>query len=229
MNQNNISRWIGLFFSLLLLVASPALAGEISPLEKEIINRGLLDVQTLDPSIRVELKYSTPDNFLGQDVYGDLNNCYLQPEAAQMLAKAQNLLKQDHPKLSLLVYDGVRPRRIQKKMWDTVKGTDKQKYVGNPKYGSVHNYGAAVDLTIVDENGAPLDMGTPFDYFGKLAQPRLEQDFFKKGKLTRKHLANRKLLRDVMTRAGFLPITVEWWHFNAFSKKTIRKKYQMIE
>ncbi|MFP4013886.1 MAG: M15 family metallopeptidase [Chitinispirillaceae bacterium] len=190
---------------------------------------GMVDIQTINPSIKVKLMYSTEDNFLGEDVYGDLEKCYLRKEAAIKLSKAQEILQEKKKGYSLLVYDGLRPRDVQAKMWETVKGTDKQKYVANPRTGSIHNYGAAVDLTILDSLGKPLDMGTHFDYFGELAQPRYEEKFLAEGKLTEEQVENRKLLREVMTSAGFQGISVEWWHFDAFPKNEVRERYSIVE
>lgn len=114
-------------------------------------------------------------------------------------------------------------------MWEIVRGTDKQKYVANPKTGSIHNYGCAVDLSIVDENGKELDMGTPFDYFGDLAQPRFEKKFLEEGKLTRTQIKNRQLLRHVMQKSGFQGILSEWWHFNGYPRKYVKEHYTIIE
>lgn len=198
-------------------------------LEQQLQAQGLVDIHTLAPDILVELKYSTLDNFLEADTYGDLENCYLQTKAAAMLQNAQAILKKSHPELSLLVYDGARPRSIQRKMWAIVVNTPAQKYVANPDRGSVHNFGSAVDLTIATLDGVPLDMGTPFDYFGELAQPRHEDRFLKERKLNRQQLENRHLLREVMTQAGFQSISIEWWHFNAVPVKIARSSYQIIE
>jgi len=101
--------------------------------------------------------------------------------------------------------------------------------VANPKAGSIHNYGCAVDITISDMSGTRLDMGTPLDFFGELAQPRYEEKFLKEGKLTEEQVANRRLLRKVMYAAGFQGIKNEWWHFEAFDKKHIRKTYSIVE
>ncbi|MFK7970948.1 MAG: M15 family metallopeptidase, partial [Bacteroidia bacterium] len=128
-------------------------------LEQVLIDAGLVNVATLDPSILVELKYASKDNFLKRNVYGVLNKCYLQPEAAAKLVKASELLQEGYPDLRLLVYDAVRPRSVQFAMWRIVKGTPQQSYVASPKSGSVHNYGAAVDLTLATADGTPLDMG----------------------------------------------------------------------
>ena len=198
-------------------------------LEQQLINQGLVNIHSLAPDVLVDLKYSTTDNFLDRDTYGDLENCYLQPKAAAMLQQAQANLKKSHPELTLLVYDGARPRSIQRKMWSIVVNTPSQDYVANPDRGSVHNFGSAIDLTIATVGGVPLDMGTAFDYFGELAQPRHEVRFLKEKKLTHQQVANRQLLRDVMTRAGFKNISIEWWHFNAVPVKTARSQYKIIE
>ena len=198
-------------------------------LEQMLLSQGLINIHSLDPDILVELKYSTLDNFLGVDTYGELVNCYLQPKAASMLQEAQALLKNSHPELTLLVYDGARPRSIQRIMWTLVVNTPSQDYVANPDRGSVHNFGSAVDLTIATVNGVPLDMGTPFDFFGDLAQPRYEQKFLREKKLSQRQIENRLLLREVMTKAGFLPISIEWWHFNAIPVKQARAEYKIIE
>ena len=191
--------------------------------------QGLIDIKPLVPSILINMKYSTKDNFLKKDAYGNFNKCFLQKTAAKKLIRAQKILKRINPKLTLLVYDCLRPRRVQHQMWKIVKGTPRQRYVANPYRGSIHNYGCAVDLTIAAQNGIPLDMGTPFDFFGKRAQPRYERYFFKKGKLTRKHLKNRRLLRYVMKKAGFIGIRSEWWHYNAFSNAYVKKRYKIVE
>ncbi|MBA3705591.1 MAG: M15 family metallopeptidase [Bacteroidetes bacterium] len=199
--------------------------------EQHIIDAGLTDIKTIDSNIVVDLKYSTDDNFLGFDIYGAFNKCYLQPDVAKKLKGAQLLLKSRFPYYNLIVYDAVRPLRIQYKMWDNIKVpyTERSKYLSNPKNGSLHNFGAAVDLSIIDENEYDLDMGTPYDYFGELAYPREEERMIKEGKLTRLQLLNRKILRDVMQEAGFMGITTEWWHFNSCSRNEAFSKYKIIE
>ncbi|MBC8376773.1 MAG: M15 family metallopeptidase [FCB group bacterium] len=220
---------IAYIFLIILIYLLPLLAGQDLSLEEQLQKQGLVNIHTLAPDILVELKYSTSDNFLSADTYGELENCYLQPKAAAMLKQAQDLLKKSHPELTLLVNDGARPRSIQRKMWTLVMNTPSQDYVANPDRGSVHNFGSAVDLTIATNDGVPLDMGTAFDYFGELAQPRHEARFLKEKKLTQEHIDNRHLLRDVMTQAGFLSISIEWWHFNAVPVKVARSQYQIIE
>ncbi|MFP4013817.1 MAG: M15 family metallopeptidase [Chitinispirillaceae bacterium] len=190
---------------------------------------GMVDVRSVDSTLRVELKYADPGNFTGINLYGELKECYLQADAARKLAEANSLLKKMRPDLTILVADGLRPRHVQQKMWDVVKGTPQQRYVANPHTGSMHNYGCAVDVTICDSNGRRLDMGTPIDHFGPLSQPRLEKKYLREGKLTREHVENRKLLRKVMVQAGFHPLAIEWWHFEAFEKGEIRRKFTIVE
>ena len=202
---------------------------EQSDLEKQLRALGFADVQDLDPTISVELKYASADNFMGTNVYGNLRKAFLRKEAAEKLANANAHLKKLRPGLTLLVVDGVRPRHVQRKMRKLLEGTPMKNYVADHRSGSMHNYGCAVDLTIIDENGNRLDMGTPMDHFGPLSQPRLEAKFLKEGKLTKEQVANRRLLRSVMTKAGFHTIPIEWWHFEAFEKSTIKKKYTIIE
>ncbi|PSL26757.1 M15 family metallopeptidase [Dyadobacter jiangsuensis] len=202
-------------------------------IEQKMVDRGLVDVQKIDPEIRVELKYSTTDNFIGRDVYGELTRAYLQPEMAKRLAKASALLKKEKPGYHLLVYDAARPNSAQYDLWNAldhlkIPARSKTQYVADPKIGSNHNFGCAIDLTVVDENGKPLDMGTKFDFFGPLAYPRSEQEMLKKGKLTARQIENRQLLRKVMTQVGFKVNTTEWWHFDGMSKAQARAKYGMI-
>jgi D-alanyl-D-alanine dipeptidase len=204
---------------------------KICQTEQSLIDAGLVDVETIDSNLVIDLKYSTCDNFLGMDVYGDLNRCYLQPDVAQKLISCEKELKSRFPFYNLIVFDGVRPRSIQAKMWDTidVPYAEKSKYVSNPKNGSLHNFGAAVDISIVDKKGIELDMGTKYDYFGELAYPREEERMIKEGKLTHIQLLNRELLRNVMEFGGFSGITTEWWHFNSCSRKEAYSKYKIIE
>ncbi|MEM5786883.1 MAG: M15 family metallopeptidase, partial [Syntrophobacteraceae bacterium] len=129
----------------------------------------------------------------------------------------------------LLLGDGCRPRSIQRRMYDIVKGTSRQRYVANPHTTSIHNYGAAVDITIADKDGNRLDMGVPMDHFGELSHPCEEDRLLKEGKLTQDQVANRRLLRQVMTGAGFQVLSIEWWHFNAFDRKTVTSRYKVIE
>ena len=203
----------------------------VPPIELQMIEHGLINIHDLDTSIMVELKYSTTDNFLGKDVYGGLKNAYLQPDVAEMLVSSQKFLKSIHPEFSLIVYDAARPRSIQQKMWDAVDAPfqEKIRFLANPVNGSIHNFGAAVDVSILDADGNPLDMGTSFDYMGELAYPSLEEEMLEQDRLEPNHIENRRLLRRVMRHGGFWGIQSEWWHFNACSRAEARERYQIIE
>ena len=201
-------------------------------LEQKLIAQGLVDIQTISPEVMVELKYSTTDNFFGKDVYHDHVRCYLQPVVAEMVKKAQENLRRDHPNLTLLIYDGVRPLSVQQILWDDLDKPDSVKplYVADPKIGGLHNYGVAVDLTIFDtQTDSVLDMGTGYDYFGYPAYPDREKQMLAEGKITKSQIANREILRKVMVGAGFTGIGSEWWHFNAFSRKEAGEKFELVK
>ena len=205
---------------------------KIPALEKKFIDRGLVDIQKLDPSIEVDLKYSTTDNFVKTDVYGDLTRAYLQPMAAEKLAKASQYLQKTYPEYHLLVYDAARPRSVTTFFWNKMSylpPNKREDFVANPAEGSIHNFGCAVDLTVADKAGKPLDMGTIFDYFGDLAYPTKEAYLLKIGKLTKQQVDNRKILRNAMKKAGYGSIISEWWHFNALSRKAAKARYGFIE
>ncbi len=207
---------------------------KISPVEQKILDQGLVNIQTVNPEILVELKYATPDNFMKKNVYGELTHAYLQPEMAKRLSQASIFLQHENPGYQLLVYDAARPNSAQYKLWDAlddlkIPARSKTQYVADPKIGSNHNFGCAIDLTVVDQNGKPLDMGTKYDFFGPLAYPRSEQEMLRQGKLTSKQIANRNILRKAMVKAGFTVNTTEWWHFDGMSKKAARAKYGMIK
>jgi D-alanyl-D-alanine dipeptidase len=179
--------------------------------------------------LRVDLKYSTPDNFTGVDLYGDFNTAYLHPRAASRLDRAVSELQRVRPGFSIVVFDALRPRSIQRRLWAVVAGTPKEPYVAHPSRGSIHNYGFAVDVGLADAGGRLLDMGTEFDSFSPLSQPRLESRHLRKGLLTKQHIENRRLLRSVMVHAGFRVLSVEWWHFDAEDPKLVRQHEPIVE
>ena len=204
---------------------------KIDSLEQKLIDAGLVDVQQIDSSILIDLRYTTTHNFMNEDVYGNLNKVYLQPSVANDLKKANDYLHQLDSNLTLLVFDGVRPRSVQQKMWDVLDMpiNEKTKFVSNPKNGSIHNYGCAVDITIARLNGDVLDMGADFDEIDKIAYPRLEHQFLKSGELTQQQVDNRKLLRKVMKAGGFYNIQTEWWHFNRYNRNKAKEMFKIIE
>ena len=215
-------------FLLLLLLCN--LRSNAEELDTWLHDRGLVDISVLDSTIRVHLVYATPDNFVGETVYTGITRAWLHPDAAQKLVTAQRLLKKEHPDLTLVVYDAARPMSVQRKMWSLVRGTDKVNYVSNPSNGGgLHNYGMAVDVTILDPAGEPLPMGTSFDFFGEEAHTNNEEALLASGKITRKEFDNRRLLRRIMKSAGFRMIPYEWWHFNACSRTEARQSYPVLD
>lgn len=203
----------------------------ISELEEKLIKAGLTNISELDSTIVIDLKYATKDNFLHKNLYGNVRHGYLQRSVAEKLARAQKQLKLEFPFYSLIVFDAARPLSIQKVMWNEMQVPENQKdnYVSNPVIGSLHNYGCAVDVSIINEDGLLLDMGTPYDFFGRLAYPIAEQEMMDECKLSSRQYENRKLLRRIMINAGFTPITSEWWHFNGSSLKIAGEKYLLID
>lgn len=215
-------------FLLLLLLCN--LRSNAEELDTWLHDRGLVDISVLDSTIRVHLVYATPENFMGETVYTGITRAWLHPDAAQKLVTAQRLLKKEHPDLTLVVYDAARPMSVQRKMWRLVRGTDKVNYVSNPSNGGgLHNYGMAVDVTILDPTGEPLPMGTPFDFFGEEAHTNNEEALLASGKITRKEFDNRRLLRRIIKSAGFRTIPYEWWHFNACSRAEARQSYPVLD
>lgn len=201
--------------------------------EQSLIDQGLVDIQEVDPSIYVDLKYSTTDNFFQQDVYQELTRAYLPEDVAKDLRTANEVLKNEYSGYRLMVFDAVRPHRIQTILWDaldSIPPANRKAFVADPALGSLHNYGCAVDLSIYDiETDTLLDMGTKYDYFGYLAYPRMEEEMLGSGRLTQAQIVNRRLLRKVMQKAGFSPINSEWWHFNATSLALAKQKYKLID
>ena len=214
----------------IFLVSATIAICEQNEIEKRFINAGLIDVNSIDKSIQVDLVNSDPrKNYFRENFYHGLKKAYLQKEVVIKLSKAQKNLKSEYPDYSLLIMDAARPRSVSVLMYEKMKGTKYERYVANPKRGSMHNYGIAVDITIVDENGERLDMGfTPFyksdaAMFFQFIKMKLSS------KLSLEQKNNRKLLSDVMINAGFIPLSFEWWHFNGLPKKLARKKYKSIE
>ena len=118
---------------------------------------------------------------------------------------------------------------VQQQMWDVVKGTSKYRYVSNPANGGgLHNYGMAVDLSILDEHGKPLSMGTIVDHLGIEAHIDKEDHLVKTGVITEQERENRQLLRKVMRYAGFRALPSEWWHFNRISRAEAKRNYKPI-
>ncbi len=213
-----------------LLLLSVSMLSAANQVENKFIHAGLVDIYTIDKTIKVDLVNSDPDkNYFDENFYQGLNKAYLRKEVAHKLSKAQKILQAKYKGYSLQILDAARPRSVSKKMYDKMKGTNFEKYVANPDKGSMHNYAIAVDITIVDEKGERIDMGfTPFykstiEIYWAYAKKKMGFEISDKQK------KNRKLLADTMKSAGFIPLSFEWWHFNGLPKDKAREKYKIIE
>lgn len=216
--------------ALCLMLTMGAGAQKLSSTAKSMERQGLVNVKDVDPTIEVDLMYSRADNFTGKILYTELREAYLHPTAAKALAKAQKELKRLHPGWSLRIYDATRPMSVQQKMWNTVAGTSKNIYVSNPANGGgLHNYGLAVDITICDEKGDTIDMGTKVDHLGREAHTDIEEQLVKQKKISRRAVNNRKLLRRVMAVGGFKVLRTEWWHFNFKSRAEAKAHYKVVK
>ena len=190
---------------------------------------GMVDIQQVAPDIRVELKYATKDNFIGANMYGQLRRAYLHPNLAKALARAQQALTKERPGYRFLIYDAARPQSVQRRMYQAVAGTPKKIYVAAPERGGRHNYGVAVDLTIVDTSGKPLDMGSPFDHFGEEAHLGNEEARVRAGIFNKEVPANRSLMRRLLGAEGLRPYDKEWWHYQEqMPMSEVRKRYQLL-
>ena len=219
-----------IFLHLCLIFSLACTSANANEIEQKFVAAGLVNVSDIDPTIQIDLVNSDPEkNFFREDYYSGLDKAYLQEKVALQLAEAQKVLKKKHPSYSLQILDAARPRSVSQAMYDKMKGTKFEKYVANPSKGSMHNFGIAVDLTIVDGDGNELDMGiTPFNkstirIYWEYAKMKLGK------KITRAQKQNRKLLSETMKQAGFLPLSFEWWHFNGMEKELTRKHYKIIE
>lgn len=217
-----------LLFLFIFISNSAPLAAQTA-MERSLERQGMVRLHSIDSTIHVSLMYSRADNFMGRRLYTDLTTAYLHPEAAKALAKAQRALKRWRPDLSLIVFDAVRPIRIQQLMYDRVKNTPQAIYVSNPaRGGGLHNYGLAVDLSLCTATGDTLDMGTVIDHLGTAAHTDQEAALVRAGRISPQAVRNRALLRKAMAAGGFRVLRTEWWHFNLKSRAEAKRHYRLI-
>lgn len=167
-------------------------------------SKGLVNAESLPVKLFLDIRYATENNFAGQKMYTS-DKCYLQQDVAEALAKAAQYAAQEDSPFYLCLYDCYRPLSAQKTMWDIhpVPGQ-----VANPKTGSNHNRGTAIDLGPCDANGYPLEVPTQFDDFSEQAYAYAREGVSPAAQ------NNRAALQKVMRKAGFTTIRKEWWHFN---------------
>lgn len=225
-----------------------ACAQDIGAIDKRMLEYGMVDIQSLDSTILVDLKYSSVDNFVGVDMYGTLERAYLEPSFAERVVSAQRLLKSRRPDLTLLIYDAARPISVQRRMHQAVSSTNLESFVADGSRGGRHNYGVAVDLTIAKNDGTPLDMGAAFDEFSPASAVKgtpdtsdvstrtinVYADYVKllvdSGVVDATSANNRLLLLEVMCEVGLVPYRREWWHYEEpMSMSQTRERYRLLD
>ncbi len=171
----------------------------------------LVLVSSLDSTIITDVRYATENNFTHKVLYPSAK-VYLRHDAAVQLAKANEFLKKTY-NLRIKIFDGYRPLSVQKYMWSILPN---ENFVADPAKGSRHNRGCAADVTLVDQAGRELDMGTQFDDFTPKARPDYQD-------ISDRAAANRKILKLAMMQFGFIQMETEWWHFdfNGWEKYSI--------
>ncbi|HEX8013814.1 MAG TPA: M15 family metallopeptidase [Flavobacterium sp.] len=192
-----------LFFFLVSFfwISSSIAQNEVYTSETTIADSTFVNLKEYSKDFIYDMKYATEDNFLKAKVY-DCAECFLRLKTVKALIAANKKFMNKGYRIKL--YDCYRPLSIQKKMWEIVSNPE---YVADPKKGSIHNRGGAVDISIVDAGGKEVDMGTPFDFFGIQASHNYT-------KLSKKVISNRKFLKKIMTENGFNSFDSEWWHYN---------------
>lgn len=175
------------------------------------------------PNLSVDLRYATANNFVGRNFYGNTDCAYLRREAANALDVAAQWLTQHLPGTRLRVLDALRPQHVQEALYQELAGTPLAMYLANPIKGSIHSFGMAVDVTLLDADGAELDMGSGFDEMTLLSHPDHEAEHLALGHLSVQHLIHRGWLRAAMRQAGFHSIHSEWWHFDFGDRDTVRR------
>lgn len=166
-------------------------------------DKKMADIKKVIPTIILDLRYATANNFMKKKLYPSITTTYIRYAAAKALQQVQ--LELNRQNLGLKVFDAYRPFSVTEKMWEPIKD---ERYVADPKNGSGHNRGIAVDLTIVDlKTKRELPMGTGFDNFGDTAHQTFTM-------LPTEILNNRNLLRSIMEKNGFKALETEWWHYS---------------
>ena len=167
----------------------------------------LVELVTLDPTIKLDIRYATPQNFTGRVLYG-APRAFLIRVAAHALVRAHRRAAADG--YGLTIFDGYRPWRVTKQLWDATPPGPKRNYVANPKKGSRHNRGCAVDLSLHDrQTGTLVPMPSDYDEF----TPRAHRDYAGASAIA---IANRERLTSYMQAEGFRGMSNEWWHFDFY-------------
>jgi D-alanyl-D-alanine dipeptidase len=178
--------------------------------------------------LRMDLRYATFDNVTGHDLYCGIQRAFVHRDALPKLKRSLKLLEKEMPGATLVIFDAARPLYAQSALKRTVAGTPYSNYVSSGVTGGLHNYGLALDLGLADSTGQMVDMGADFDSFERCAGEVGEEEALKSGRLTEQQVNNRKFLRSIMTRAGWVPLSSEWWHFNAYTRAYTKENYPLF-
>jgi D-alanyl-D-alanine dipeptidase len=164
----------------------------------------LVELVKLDPTIKLDIRYATTNNFLNTPMYSQAR-AFMQRPAAEALVRAHQALKKQG--YGLLIHDAYRPWYVTKMFWEATP-EDKKIFVADPKEGSKHNRGCAVDLTLYDlKSGAVVQMPSGYDEMSERAYAD-----YKGG--TAEQRERRGILRHAMEKEGFTVYPQEWWHFD---------------
>jgi len=170
-----------------------------------------------------DLRYASTHNFAGRVLYTGLDCAWIRREAAAGLEAAAAWASQARPGYRLLVLDALRPQRVQEAIWADVAGTPAQAYFADPVRGSIHSFGMAVDVTLLDAQGRESDMGSGYDEMSLRSHPMLDAEHLALGVLTAAQVAERGWLHAAMARGGFGAIPTEWWHFDHGDRDAVRR------
>jgi D-alanyl-D-alanine dipeptidase len=172
--------------------------------EGEFRKPDLVEIRRLDPTIKLDIRYATANNFLGRPVYREAR-AFLQRPAAEALARVNSALRKKG--YGLIVFDGYRPWRVTKLFWDSTP-EDKKEFVADPSKGSRHNRGCAVDLSMFHiKSGRQVQMPSAYDEFSPRSHINYEGG-------TPSQQLMRKVLREAMEAEGFIVYEPEWWHYD---------------
>jgi zinc D-Ala-D-Ala dipeptidase len=198
-NRISLSLWLAL-----LLGMPTAIFAQI-PVDPNALHVAeLVELNKIDPAIKLDIRYATANNFAKQPVYKEAR-AFLQRAAAEALLRAHQKLRAQG--FGLLIFDGYRPWSVTKLFWE-ITPADKKQFVADPSKGSRHNRGCAVDLTLYDlQTGKAVPMPSEYDDFSERAHPNYQGG-------TEQERKHRELLRAAMEQEGFTVYENEWWHFD---------------
>jgi D-alanyl-D-alanine dipeptidase len=177
-----------------------------------------------------ELRYATTNNFANRVLYPPAWDCaWVRTEAADGLETAAAWLARERPDYRMIVLDALRPHRVQVAIWDEVAGTPAALYFADPAKGSIHSFGMAVDVTLIDPQGREVDMGSGFDEMSLTSHPAMNDEHLALGVLTAAQITERGWLHAAMVRGGFRGIPTEWWHFDFGDREHVRQHLPRVE